>query len=380
MPRLMSTQEDEESLLHQQVRGHWRGHLYVAVGAAVLNSVTFGMSIGYTSPALPDIRKRIAFSDIQGDWFGSLHNVGAAMGAPAAGGLMQAFGRRDTILFSAMGYLTGYLCIQALPHPELLFVGRFLAGISSGMISVAVPVFISEISPPRSRGAINMTFPLTSAFGILLIYVLGKWLDYTWLATVCMLPPTLSALLLPWVAKSPRWLLQVSRTEDARNALVYYVGKHDAVEELTTISSTIDDCSKCQVAELRLSHVLKPFLCTLLAMFIQRFSGVGVLLFYAEDIFKSAGSTVDPADSAIITGTVQLVCMSAAGVTIDKLGRRKMLMFSLAICCVCLAFFGAFFRLKQVLSPSFGNDYGWLPLASLCLFMFGYSYGVGPLP
>ncbi|XP_064471392.1 solute carrier family 2, facilitated glucose transporter member 8-like [Ornithodoros turicata] len=376
----MAPPGDRDVLLHQQGGGHCRRRLYVAVGAAVLNSVTFGMSFSYSSPALPDIRKRIPFSDVQSDWFGSLHNIGAVLGAPAAGQLLHALGRKNTVLLCTLGYISGYLSIQALPVPELMFVGRLLSGFSSGMTSVAVPVFISEISPPSIRGALNQTYPLTVATGILLSYVLGKWLEYTWLATVCMIPPTLTAVILPWMADSPRWLLQVSRHEDARNALNYYRYPDSAEEELVQISRTIDWYSKSPLSELRQPHILKPFLCTLLAMFLQRFSGVGIVFFYAQDMFKDASSTMDAADSAIIMGTVQVLSVAATVFTVDKCGRRKMLLLSLAVCCVTLSLFGAFYHLKKNASAGFAVDYGWVPLALMCVFVVGYAFGVGSLP
>lgn len=361
----------------EQRAGHRR--LLVAVAAAMMATMSFGLCVGYSSPALPDMRKRLGWSDDQSDWFGSLLNIGGLFGALAGGQLIKSIGRKFTLLLSAVVNVAGWLCIISGAVPGVLFFGRVLTGVFIGMTSITAPVFVSEVSPKDIRGLLNVMCSMAYTVGVLMAYVMGKWLHYDWLAAASMVPVVLMALILPWLADSPRWLFQVSRDEAGLRALHFY-GRSDADEEYKAMRANAAATEKFRLSELKQPHIFKPFMVTLLALFLQQFSGIAVLLLYAYDIFAMAGWTLSAADSSIIVGTVPLVGVGLAVVLTDRLGRRALLLFSLAVSAVSLATLGAFYHLKQIKEASFVESFGWLPLASLCVFFIGFSVGLRPLP
>ncbi|KAM7315628.1 facilitated trehalose transporter Tret1 [Ixodes scapularis] len=356
-----------------------RVRLYLAVSSACMAALSFGLTLSYSSPALPDIRRRMPFSDSQGDWFGSLVTIGALFGGLAGGQLVNRIGRKDTILFAALGFVLGFLLIEMLPNPGLMFAGRALTGFSTGITALVVPVFVSEVSPAHIRGILNTICTIAVTSGVLLAYVLGKWLDYRWLATACMVPTVINVLTMPEVAESPRWLFHSGRSEEAMRSLQFYEGDgaKESFEMLQSHSSVPEAFS---LAAFKLPYVYKPFLCVLLGMFLQQFSGISIVLFYTQDIFETAGSTIASADSAIIVGVVQVACGVLATLLIDRLGRKILLLFSCSVSCLSLVTLGAFYHLKDSVGPSFVAAYGWLPLLALCVYMLGYSVGLGPLP
>ncbi|EEC15128.1 sugar transporter, putative, partial [Ixodes scapularis] len=151
---------------------------------------------------------------------------------------------------------------------------------------------------------------------------------------------------MPEVAESPRWLFQSGRSEEAMRSLQFYEGDgaKESFEMLQSHSSVPEAFS---LAAFKLPYVYKPFLCVLLGMFLQQFSGISIVLFYTQDIFETAGSTIASADSAIIVGMVQVACGVLATLLIDRLGRKILLLFSCSVSCLSLVTLGAFYHLKD---------------------------------
>ncbi|KAK8782670.1 hypothetical protein V5799_015989 [Amblyomma americanum] len=361
-------------------RSPWRGPLLLAVGSACMGASSFGLTLSYSSPALPDIRRRMPFSDNQGDWFGSLVTLGALFGGLAGGQLVNGIGRKDTIIFSSLGFVLGFLLIEVSPQPMVMFVGRFLTGFSTGTTALVVPVFISEVSPPQIRGVLNTMCTIAVTSGVLMAYVLGKWLDYQWLATACMVPSVLMVLSMPFMADSPRWLLQAGRSEEALKALEFYEGAERAREEFDSLQASGSVVEAFSFADFKLPYIYKPFLCVLLGMFLQQFSGISIMLFYTQDIFESAGSTIESTDCTIIVGVVQVASGFLSTLLIERLGRKILLLASCFVSSISLVLLGISYHFKDLQGQDFLASYGWLPLLALCGFMVGYSVGLGPLP
>ncbi|XP_037573182.1 solute carrier family 2, facilitated glucose transporter member 8-like isoform X2 [Dermacentor silvarum] len=373
-------EEDRRALTASDGRSPWRARLVLSVCSACMSGASFGLTLSYSSPALPDIRRRMPFSDSQSDWFGSLVTLGALFGGLAGGQLVNRLGRKDTIIFSSLGFVIGFLLIEVSPLPNVMFLGRFLTGLSTGITALAVPVFVSEVSPPQIRGVLNTLCTIAVTSGVLMAYVLGKWLDYQWLATACIVPSVIVVSTMPFVADSPRWLIQRGRSEEALKALEFYEGAEWAREEFDSLQAAGTVVEPFSFADFKLPYIYKPFLCVLLGMFLQQFSGISIMLLYTQDIFESAGSTIEPIDCTIIVGVVQVASGIVATLAIDRLGRKILLLGSCFLSSVSLVLLGISYHFKGTQGQAFLDSYGWLPLLALCGFMVGYSVGLGPLP
>lgn len=292
---------------------------------------------------------------------------------------MNFIGRKGTILFTAAWFIAGWLCLVFGPSIPFLYAGRFVTGLAMGMVALAVPVFISEISPSDIRGLLNTCGNMVLTVGILLTFVLGKWLDYRWLAVCCLSTSIVMAAALFTVKESPRWLLQKGRRKAAIEAMHFYIGPK-IEEELETLETSLSNTEAFTLSDLKTPYVYRPFLCTLLPMFMQQFSAVCIILFFANDIFEAAGTSISSDNCSIILGAVQVVILIIATLLIDRLGRKVLLLFSTAVACISLVILGLCFYLKDHQGSAFTDSYGWLPLAALSLYFVGYSMGLGPLP
>ncbi|XP_077525478.1 facilitated trehalose transporter Tret1-like isoform X2 [Amblyomma americanum] len=353
--------------------------LYLTVVTAYMASISFGFSCTYSSPALPDIRKTIDFTTSDSGWFGSLVTLGAVVGGLAGGQLVNMVGRRATLFAAAGWYMAGWLCIIFAPSAALLFVGRTLTGVAVGITALTVAVFISEISPSNIRGLLNTGANAILCVGTLLTFFLGKFLSFRWLAAFCLAPSIIMAVALFWVHEPPRWLLQKGRRKAAIAALHFYQGPNIA-EQLDALGASVSNVQPFSLRDMTMPYIYKPFFCTLLPMFMQQASAVCVILFYAQDIFEDAGTSISAEDCTIIVGALQVVVLFIATMLADRLGRKLLLIVSTAGSSASLALLGISFHLKYTRGQEFLDSYGWLPLVTIAIYFMFYAVGLGPLP
>ncbi|XP_075749136.1 solute carrier family 2, facilitated glucose transporter member 8-like [Rhipicephalus microplus] len=325
-----------------------RRRLYVSVAVTYLAALSCGLSMAYSSPALPSIRKVMEFSDGDSDCFGSLVTLGAVIGGVSGGkrGIvitsiftfsdcfyidaifntwwslclilfghvtgrqLSVTGRRGTLIASSAWYMSGWACLAVATPKAALFVGRLLTGVGTGMVALAVTVFISEISPSDLRGLLNTGANLVLSSGILVVFVLGKFFSFSMLAICCMIPAAIMAISLLWCHESPRWLLKNGLRDRAAAALRFYVGPFAATELVAMEQALVrpggDVEARFTLRDLTSPRIYRSFLCVLLVMSMQQLSAVGVIITFAQDIFEEAGTSVSAENAAIAVAAIQV--------------------------------------------------------------------------
>lgn len=277
---------------------------------------------------------------------------GTVAGALLAGFPADRYGRRDSLRVLGILYLVSALgCAFAWDWTSLM-VARFLGGLAIGGSSVIGPMYIAEISPARWRGRLVGVFQINIVVGILLAYLsnyligtmgLGG-LEWRWKFGVEAAPSALFLLLLLAIPRSPRWLVQRGRAEEARRALTS-IGEDD-----------VDAAMAAMVTAVRLEHRhgqerlsaagnrFPLFLAVSIAAFNQ-FSGINAILYYLNDIFASAGFDKVSSDlQAVAIGVTNLVFTLFAMLFIDRIGRRKLLVVGSIGMALCLSGVAAIFR------------------------------------
>ncbi|XP_075749188.1 facilitated trehalose transporter Tret1 isoform X2 [Rhipicephalus microplus] len=357
-----------------------RCRLAICVAAAYLAMMSVGLMCAYSSPALPDIRKRFNLTNDEVSWFGSLVLPGAVLGGLIEGQLVNLIGRQKTMVTVALWFVSGWLCIILAPSTPWLMVGRFLTGGGMGTAAPATSVYLSEVSPARMRGLLNTGCNLLFSVGILLGYVMGKWLHYTWLAVACLAPAFVCGVAFAfYVQESPRWLILKGRRVQALEALKFYQGPHVG-EEFSSLERGASDMPALTLAEMRKPHIYKPFLYSLLPMFMQQAAAVNVVLFYAKDIFDEAGTSLESHNCSIIMGGISVVTFAVATVLADRTGRKKLIIVSAVITMIGLGLLGLYFHSKSMHGEEFSKENGWFPVLAIALYAVGHSLGLGPLP
>ena len=154
----------------------------VAVGAVItaLGGLLFGYDTGVVSGALLFLSKSFpGITSFDKELVTSLLLIGAAVGAPGAGKLADRWGRRPVLLLTAAVFIVGVLGAAFSPAFWFLVMTRFVIGLAVGSASMVVPLFIGELAPPSTRGALVSLNQLAITSGILLSFLVDYWLAST---------------------------------------------------------------------------------------------------------------------------------------------------------------------------------------------------------
>ncbi|KAI2805492.1 Solute carrier 2 (Facilitated glucose transporter) member 8 [Blomia tropicalis] len=378
---------------------HRRAKYILPILSAWVGSFSLGTVLGYSSPALPSFDEPGSHIQLDGflkSFFVSLMALGAVLGCICAGFLNESVGRKGTLIFTSLPFISGWVlmaCAGNLDSVAALMIGRFLTGLCCGLVSLTAPVYISETCDPDKRGFFGSGFQLSVTFGIVITYVIGKYLNWADLALLLTLFPFLFLITILWMPESPAWLLKKGRISEATEANLFLYGAEGSRRVAVDVSiPTIDsdsegseDGSFAVLRQIRLfRHVqyYKPMLISIALMFFQQFCGVNAIITSMSSIFqKSNFQMISASDSSIIVGFIQVFATLIACFLSDKFGRKMLTIMSstgTAISLIPLAIFDYISTIKN--SPEFNHTYGWIPIVSVIVFIIFFSLGLGPIP
>ena len=335
---------------------------------------------------------------LQGDEASSLLGVtvscallGCIIGGACAGWLSHRFGRKRILIVSA-----GLFCLSALGSavPEIgiqeigsqdayktlnaFIVYRIIGGIGVGMASMLAPMYIAEIAPANSRGKLVSFNQLAIVTGIIVVYfvnyIIARQGDIEWLNTLGwrymfaseIVPAVAFFCLLFAIPESPRWLVLRGRDDMAMSVLTSLHGKEIAKREFREVSESIGQHS----GRLFSYGVLVLIIGVALSVF-QQFVGINVVLYYAPEIFKKMGAGVNAAMwQTVIVGTVNLVCTFIAIATVDRFGRKPLMIFGALGMAVAMIALGLCFSTQNM---------GLLSLTMMLFYVGCFSLSWGPV-
>uniref|UniRef100_A0A8C5DZ20 Solute carrier family 2, facilitated glucose transporter member 8 n=1 Tax=Gouania willdenowi TaxID=441366 RepID=A0A8C5DZ20_GOUWI len=359
--------------------------LYLATFVSVLGPLSFGFVLGYSSPAIPDLTTiddpHLRLNDDQASWFGSIVTLGAMVGGLLAGWMVERIGRKLSLMFSSLPFVFGFTIIIAARSVWMLYLGRALTGFASGIASLVVPLYISEMAHERVRGTLGSCVQLMVVLGIMGVYLAGLFLDWRWLAICSSIPPTLLLVCMCFMPETPRFLLSRGKQREAEEVLRYLRGPDAPVEyECDRIKEAFDEeCSSFQMSDLKEAHVYKPLAIGILLMIFQQMSGINTIMFYAENIFEQAHFKESDLASLIV-GVIQVVFTAVAALIMDKAGRKILLIISGVAMAISTTAMGVYFYLVSTPEGGVHTDMSWLALASVAVFIAGFALGWGPVP
>eukprot|EP00045_Choanoeca_perplexa_P007224 m.63910 g.63910 ORF g.63910 m.63910 type:complete len:503 (+) comp13983_c0_seq1:423-1931(+) len=346
---------------------------------AALGALGFGYTLGFTSPIGTDLQNDLKMSKSENDLFGSMVNVGAMVGALAGGFFLDFAGRKRSLFIAALPLCGGFVMIFLSRNFIEALIGRILTGLGVGLVSVTVPVYISEIAPTELRGGLGSINQLGVTLGVLVSYAIGMGVSWRPLALIGAAIPAGLAVLSIFFPASPRWLFSKGREEAAARTLSKLRGPGFNIDqemgEIDEAISAAREANDVSFMDLFRGGAGKAMTVSLVLMLYQQFSGINVVIFYAGKIFKDADMP-NANVPALIVSAVQVVVTAFAGSIIDKTGRRALLMsagIGMASACAVLGYY--FYEKEQHNNPS-----GGIAVASVMLYIFCFSLGLGAVP
>jgi sugar porter (SP) family MFS transporter len=348
--------------------------LYTLVAA--IGGLLYGFDTAVINGALPFFTSHFNLNDVMTGWAVSSALLGCIVGAIGAGRPGDRFGRRDMLKVSAVLFLVSAFGTGLASNVQLFILARFIGGLGVGIASVLSPTYISEIAPASNRGSLIVTFQLAIVVGILVAFFVDYLLihigpnNWRFMFLSESLPALLFLVLLYRVARSPRWLMKKGQQEEAGKIIGELMPGENPEEILDEIRKSLE--TEKQESQERLFK--KPnrkftLIGITIGMFAQ-FTGIAIVMYYATDVFRAAGFSTDSAiGQTVILGLVNLVFTILAMCFIDRLGRRKMLLFGM----LSMALFLGLFAL-EFLFDTFG---GGLMLFFLIGFVASFASSMG---
>ncbi|XP_076915907.1 sugar transporter ERD6-like 6 [Bidens hawaiensis] len=350
-----------------------------------LGPIQFGFTGGYSSPTQAAITRDLKLTVSEFSLFGSLSNVGAMVGAIASGQIAEYIGRKGSLMIAAIPNILGWLSISFAKDTSFLYMGRLLEGFGVGIISYTVPVYIAEIAPQNLRGGLGSVNQLSVTVGIMLAYLLGLFVNWRILAILGTLPCLILIPGLFFIPESPRWLAKMGMTDDFEASLQVLRGfDTDITVEVNEIKRSVASSSRrtaIRFSDLKQRRYWFPLMIGIGLLVLQQLSGINGVLFYASNIFQSAG--ISSSDAATLgLGAIQVIATGVSTWLVDKTGRRILLTVSSAGMTISLVVVAASFFIKSFVeeNSSLYSAMGILSVVGVVGMVIGFSLGMGPIP
>ena len=356
-----------------------RRFVYLATMVSALGGMLFGYDIGVISGAILFIKTAFRLSPGAEEIVVSSVLLGSLVGASAGGVLADRLGRRKLLIGTAVVFGFGAIGAALAPTTAVLIVARIIAGVAIGAASFVAPLYISEIAPVNIRGKLVSINQVALTSGIVISYCVdyafagsGAW---RWMFALALIPATAFGLGLIFIPDSPRWLVGRGRLDQATAVLHRLRGRTDVRVELDTIQRSAAQ-QQDRWREL-LTPALRPAMIVGVGLAIaQQVTGINTVIYYAPTIFNFAG--LSSASAAILAsvgvGAINVALTLVAMQLIDRVGRRPLLLVSLAGMAISLFALGTAFAL-----PRLAGSLGWIAVGSLMLYVGSFAVGLGPV-
>lgn len=361
-------------------------YLYSITTVAILGGLLFGYDTAVISGAEKGLEAFfLTATDFQ---YGKVMHgitsssalIGCVLGGAISGILASRLGRRNSLRLAAILF---FLSALGSYYPEFLFFDygkanmnlliafnfyRIIGGVGVGLASAVCPMYIAEIAPSNIRGTLVSCNQFAIIFGMLLVYfvnflILGghqnpllvkdaatgvltvssqsdMWTVYEgwrYMFGSEAFPALFFGLLLFFVPKTPRYLVMVQQDAQAFSILEKVNGTAKAKEILAEIKATAHDKT-----EKLFSYGATVIIIGILLSVFQQAIGINAVLYYAPRIFESAGAEGGGMMQTVIMGVVNILFTLIAIFTVDKFGRKPLLIigsmgmavgaFGVAIC------------------------------------------------
>ena len=302
---------------------------------ASLGGLLFGFDTAVIAGTTSSIEKLFLLSDWSKGFVVSSALIGTILGTLISSKPGDIWGRRQSLKILGLLFIVSALgCAFAWDFWSLC-IFRFIGGLAIGGSSVLGPMYIAEISPAKLRGRLVILFQFNICLGILLAYLSNAMIEVLnldelhvqWRVMLGMgiLPAVIFTVMLYTIPRSPRWLISVNRYDEARKVLAQ-IGEVNIDKEMNEITSSLQSGAGHFKEKLFQKKYLYPvFLGVAVAAFNQ-LSFINGFLYYLNDTLNDIGAKFGGKFQPVIIGAANFIAVTVALFTIDKIGRKKLLL------------------------------------------------------
>lgn len=354
---------------------------------AALGGFLFGYDTAVISGTTSQVSQIFALDTLEQGWYVGCALVGSILGVSCAGLLSDRWGRKLTMIVSAMLFTVSAVGCAFCENFDQLVVFRVIGGIGIGVVSIVSPLYISEVSVARYRGQMVSLYQLAVTVGFLGAYLANWYLlehslsgshyDPLWLERILVtevwrgmlgletVPALLFFVVIFFIPESPRWLIVRQQENKAVQILKrIYVSATEAIRQLDETKSVLANEIRANWKALLHPGIMKAVVIGAAIAMLGQFMGVNAVLYYGPDIFEQAGlGGGDALFYQSIVGLVNVLTTVLAVFIIDKVGRKKLVYYGVSGMIAFLILIALFF--------TYGVDWG---LSNIVLLFFFLAY------
>lgn len=384
-------------------------YLYVISFISTIGGFLFGYDTAIISGCNSFLQVQFQLTPAMLGWVVSSALLGTIVGCVVSGLVTDRIGRKNSLILAA--FLLTVSAIGSMLVPQFLgdtahgwinstlgdayawlIVFRLIGGIGVGITSVVAPIYISELTPPESRGKMVSIYQLSITLGILLAFLIDwivlnnagnaagvisnekigffRWIfvEELWRGMFGTEIPIamLFFILLFFTPRSPRWLSTRNRYDEAMKIMVRVGGEARAKIEMDEIIE-LNNEKKAVIKDLFTPRLRLPFLIGVLLPMFSHLSGIAAIMYFAPNIINESIQSVESSFlGAVLVGIVNSAFTFVAILNIEKFGRRRLLLVGVVGAFLSLAGVGLLFAL--------GSKFVIIPLL-FYVASFAFSYG-----
>src|SRR5690554_330538 len=348
--------------------------VFISIVAA-LGGFLFGYDTAVISGTISQVTNQFSLNTIQSGWYVGSALIGCIAGVLIAGALSDYAGRKKTMLLSAVLFTASALGCTIARDFDQLVIYRIVGGIGIGIVSIACPLYISEISPASHRGRMVSLYQLAVTVGFLGAYLMNYYLlnfsetfssnnplidkifnteNWRGMLGAEMIPALLFFIIIFFIPESPRWLIVKGKVKSATN--IFSKIYSDESKVATQVNETMQMLQTEEKSDWKMLFTPGIFRAVLIGSAIAilgQFMGVNAVLYYGPSIFESSGlSSGDSLFYQSLIGAVNMCTTILALLIIDKIGRKKLVYVGVSGMIVSLILIGIYFLKGEALGMS----------------------------
>jgi MFS transporter, SP family, arabinose:H+ symporter len=351
-----------------------RFFLYKSAVVASLAGFLFGFDTVVISGAEQTIQQLWGLNSTLHGLAISMALWGTVLGSLVGGWPAEKFGRKKTLLWIGVLYLSSAIGSAFAPEVYSFMISRFIGGLGVGISTVAAPMFIAEIAPPKYRGRLTGMFQFNIVFGILVAFLSNSLLGgigetaWRWMLGVEAFPALIFALLCIGLPESPRWTIIHKNDRKSGLNVLRKINPDFTDSELTELVAEIEASGheKKQSGAFFSRRLLKPISLAFFVAFFNQLSGINAILYFSPRIFQMAGLESQAALlQSVGIGITNLIFTFVGLWLIDRLGRRALL------------YIGSFGYITSLGLTTWAFSSGHFGIVPILIFAFIAAHAIG---
>lgn len=358
---------------------------------ASLSGVMLGYDASVISGVIEPLTKHFVLTPAESGWAVSNVLFGCIFGAWIAGSISNKYGRKATLIFTAILFLISAVGSALATNFFWFIIFRMIGGFAVGMASAITPLYIAEVSPKDYRGRMLGLQQLLMVGGQLIVYIVNycivrdmdnAWvtsLGWRWMLASEIVPIAMFLILVFFMPESPRWYAMVNKDKKALNVLARLSNIDHAKNLLNEIKKSIklENTEAKKKVNLNARQILTNHKTRFIVLVgcviatLQQLIGINIILYYAPSLLKNINTNIhDSLFQSIFLGAANFLGVSIALFLVDKIGRKPLLKFGTIGCSICLLLTSSAFIM---------GIKGYFPIITLFMFVFifGLTWSLG---